>query len=97
MDIADEQIGRLAKITRQGGGSLLILSSMGQEAVKRPPYHGELRLNDAKKLATAIGFYHSFKANLAMQPDFDFEFESSTHAREGFVKLTAVDNFLVKV
>ncbi|MFM0226478.1 hypothetical protein [Paraburkholderia dipogonis] len=87
MDIADEQIGRLAKITKQDGGSLLILSSMGQEAIQRPPYHGELRLNDAKKLAAAIGFHHPFKANLAMQPDFNFEFESSDHARE-FIERT---------
>jgi hypothetical protein len=82
MDIADAQIGKLADLVKQDGGSLLILSSMGQEAIKRAPYHGELRLNDADKLGEAIGFPHPFNAMLAMQPDFNFKFQSPEHASE---------------
>jgi hypothetical protein len=63
---------------RRDGGSLLILSATGQEAVKRRPYHGELGLNDATKLATAIGFRHPFKSNLPMQPAFNFEVPATT-------------------
>jgi hypothetical protein len=82
MDIADEQIGKLAKLTQQGGGSLLILSSMGQEAIVRPPYYGELRLKDPEKLANVIGFHSRFNSVLAMQPDFNFQFESAAHASD---------------
>ncbi|MFM0208835.1 hypothetical protein PQQ96_15630 [Paraburkholderia sediminicola] len=82
MDIADDQIGKLASLTQRDGGSLLILSSMGQEAVSRMPYHGELRLNDPQKLATVIGFKSEFKSNLAMQPDFNFGFTSIEHAQD---------------
>lgn len=82
MDIADEQIGKLAKLALRDGGSLLIMSSMGQEAIKRSPYRGELRVTDARKLADAIGFRQPFRANLAMQPDFNFEFDSEQGAQK---------------
>jgi hypothetical protein len=85
MNIADAQIGKLAALARRRGGTLLILSSMGQEAIKRPPYHGELRLQNSTKFAAAIGFDRPFKSNLAMQPDSNFEFESQTYAAE-FIK-----------
>lgn len=88
MDIADQQIDKLRSLADRDGGSLLILSSMGQEATKRPPYHGELRVVDPKKLAAAIGFNGSVKANLAMQPDFNFEFASSREAEDFLERAT---------
>ncbi|OAJ53697.1 hypothetical protein A6V36_35755 [Paraburkholderia ginsengiterrae] len=88
MDIADRQIGMLCALADRDGGSLLILSSMGQEAAKRPPYHGELRVVDSDQLAKAIGFIGPVKANLAMQPDFNFEFESTIYAEEFLARAT---------
>jgi hypothetical protein len=82
MDIADEQIGKLARLALQDGGTLLVLSSMGQEAIKRDPYHGELRVTDPQKMARAMGFTQPFRANLAMHPDFNFEFDSESAAQE---------------
>ncbi|MFM0140892.1 hypothetical protein [Caballeronia grimmiae] len=81
MDIADDQVGRLADLAVKKDGTLVILSSMGQEAVKRDPYQGELRLTDAERFAQAIGFSQRFRVNLAMQPDFNFEFDSEGAAR----------------
>lgn len=86
MDIADSQIGKLKRLAEKDDGSLLILSSMGQEAISRDAYYGELRLADSDKLPPAIGFHKPFRANLAMQPDCNFAFDSSEAASE-FMRL----------
>lgn len=88
MDIADSQIGNLKQLAERDGGSLLILSSMGQEAICRGAYYGELRLSDSDKFLAKIGFRLPFKANLAMQPDCNFEFDSSDAASE-FMRLAS--------
>lgn len=86
MDIADSQVGMLKKIVDKEGGQLIIASSMGQEAIDRGKYFGELRLTHTAKLMSAIGFHYPCQDLLAMQPDFNFKFESTEHASE-FVRL----------
>jgi hypothetical protein len=40
---------------------------MGQEAIDRGEYHGEMRITDARKFARSIGFARPFIDHLAMQ------------------------------
>ena len=75
MDIADEQLEILRRYVDQEEGQLVIASSMGQEAIDRGEYAGELRLVDVRALAELIGFHKALKNLLAMQPDFNFEFD----------------------
>lgn len=90
MDIADRQIGELRKHVDTTGGQLVIASSMGQEAVERGEYKGELRIDDVRAFARAIGFIGSFKNHLAMQPDFNFEFDSAADTEEFCAKAARV-------
>jgi len=76
MDIADRQIGVLRRYVEARDGQLAIASSMGQEAIDRGEYAGELRISNARALADLVGFDKPFRHLLAMQPDFNFEFES---------------------
>lgn len=82
MDVADGQIGALRRYIDAAGGQLVITTSMGQEAVRRSEYLGELRLDDAKAMALAVGFTKPFTWHLAMQPDFNFEFETPAEREE---------------
>jgi hypothetical protein len=82
MDIADKQIGELKSLIDKDGGQLLLASSMGQEAIDRGFYAGELRLVNPDLLMATIGFTRPYKDMLAMQPDFNFEFESAAAATE---------------
>jgi hypothetical protein len=84
MNIADEQIGFLRQFVDERNGSLIVASSMGQEAIERE-YNGEIRIDDSDKFADAIGFKSPFKAHLAMQPDFNFEF-GSPQDRDDFIQ-----------
>ncbi|MCF6764294.1 hypothetical protein L3V82_00815 [Thiotrichales bacterium 19S3-7] len=86
MDIADKQISYLYKYAKKNNYTLIILSSMGQEAVDRGEYHGEFRLNNLDKFTKFIGFKKQVKQNLAMQPDFALEFDSQMEMNE-FIKL----------
>lgn len=75
MDIADRQLGTLRRDVEKSGGQLVIASSMGQEAIQRPEYHGELRISDFRALARAVGFDKPLRDLLAMQPDFNLGFD----------------------
>jgi len=80
MDLADEQIEYLTKYVTDRSGQLWILASMGQEAIDRGEYFGELRIKDSAQFVSAIGFDRPFTDHLAMQPDFNFEFVSDEDA-----------------
>ena len=79
MSIADEQIAYLKKHAEAVGGTLLIVSSMGQEAVHRRG-GDQARIMDVDKFVSAIGFGGPFTSHLAMHPDFNFEFETEEDA-----------------
>jgi hypothetical protein len=76
MDIADEQIHWLYQFCQRNDYELLILSSMGQEAVNRGDYIPELKLVHLSALLKLIDFKPKVIVNLAMHPDIAFEFES---------------------
>jgi hypothetical protein len=75
MSIADEQIAFLKKHADAVGASLLIVSSMGQEAIHRRG-GDQARILDIPKFMRTLGFSKQFKSHLAMHPDFNFEFET---------------------
>lgn len=75
MRIADEQIAYLKEYADSVGASLLIVSSMGQEAIHRRG-GDQARILDFAKFVNAIGFTRPFRSHLAMHPDFNFEFET---------------------
>jgi len=85
MSFADEQIAYLKKYADEAGASLLIVSSMGQEAIHRRG-GDQARVSDVTKFVRAIGFTRPFKSHLAMHPDFNFEFET-TEDVERFAEL----------
>jgi len=80
MSIADEQIAYLKKYADAAGASLLIVSSMGQEAIHRRG-GDQARILDVAKFVSAIGFTRPFRSHLAMHPDFNFEFETVEDVR----------------
>lgn len=82
VDIADQQLRVLKGLIDDQGGQLVIATSMGQQAIHRGAYLGELRLTDPAKMIHAIGFDRRWKDLLAMQPDFNFEFDSDGDAAE---------------
>jgi len=86
MEIADSQIGELMRLLKQDRGQLIVATSMGQEAIDRGIYSGELRLMSSDRLMQSIGFKHPYRDMLAMQPDFNFKFESPDNASE-FIEL----------
>lgn len=86
MDMADKQVGMLKAIVDKDGGQLLVATSMGQEAIDRGAYTGELRLGNPDKLMAAIGFNRPYKDMLAMQPDFNFKFDTPADASD-FIRL----------
>jgi hypothetical protein len=88
MDIADAQIAYLMDYVDAANGKLLVASSMGQEAVVRDAYFGEWRIIDAQLFLKAIGWQLPAQDLLAMQPDFNFSFNSNEDA-EQFLQLTA--------
>ncbi len=88
MDIADAQIAYLMDYVDAVNGKLIVASSMGQEAVVRDAYFGEWRITDAQNFLKAIGWQLPAQDLLAMQPDFNFSFNSDQHA-EQFLQLTA--------
>ena len=76
MDIFETQLGKLVSFANKNGYQILVMSSMGQEAIDRGEYVDELKLNDIDKLAESLGCTYPLKQNLAMQPDIAFEFET---------------------
>lgn len=83
MDVADSQLKELLKLASKHDITIIVASSMGQEAIDRGEYIGEFRIVNVTQFASALGFRHPFSANLAMQPDFAFEFEEA-QARDQF-------------
>jgi len=88
MDIADLQVAILLAYVDSHKGCLMIASSMGQEAIDRGEYFGEWRIVDIQKFMKAIDWQAPTRDLLAMQPDFNFSFNSKTDA-EKFLQLTA--------
>jgi hypothetical protein len=86
MDIADRQVGMLKRLVDRHGGELIVATGMGQEAIDRGAYSGELRLTEPDRMMIAIGFQRPWKDLLAMQPDFNFMFDSAQDAAD-FVRL----------
>ena len=92
MDLADAQLGRLQRWCDARGALLVIASSMGQEAVEWPPYHGEFRIEDSALFLRALDWREPARLNLAMQPDFAFELETeAARARFGEVARRVVN------
>lgn len=76
MDIFDLQLKYLKKYCEKTNSLLIIASSMGQEAIDRGEYVGELRIENVTLFYKEIGYTGNVKHNLAMQPDFAFSFDS---------------------
>ncbi|XYJ11584.1 hypothetical protein ACSUZJ_06260 [Telluria sp. B2] len=87
MDIADAQIEHMMSYVQAANGMLIVASSMGQEAIDRGSYFGEWRITDVQTFFKAIGWQAPAKDLLAMQPDFNFSFDSDEDA-ERFLHLT---------
>ncbi|ABB50377.1 hypothetical protein PMT9312_1318 [Prochlorococcus marinus str. MIT 9312] len=70
MHIADNQIGELIKFSKSHNYDLWILSSMGQEAIKREDDFPEIYVGSIGKIIKAIGLNQKHYQLLpAMQPD----------------------------
>lgn len=86
MDVADAQLAYLMAYVDVENGQLVIASSMGQEAIDRGAYFGEWRITDVQQFLKAIGWQSPARDLLAMQPDFNFSFNSNADA-ERFLQL----------
>lgn len=94
MKIADAQLKVLKDFCDAHGYTLMIASSMGQEAIERGDYHGELRITDITQFYKGLGYQGKVKNNLAMQPDFAFSFKDSEdceHFKNLIISLTTPD------
>lgn len=70
MQIADHQINELIKFCDKNNYELWIISSMGQEAIKRDDNFPEIYVDKIRKIIQAIGLnYQNYKLLPAMQPD----------------------------
>jgi hypothetical protein len=76
MEIADEQLKKLKTFADQEGYTILIAASMGQEAIDRGEYLGQLHITNMEKFYQAIQYKGFVQNNLAMSPDFSFEFKT---------------------
>ena len=79
MDVADYQLGYLLDYITRTDGTLIVASSMGQEAVFRSG-GDQARIIDVPAFVRAIGFSGDYRSNLAMHPDFNFEFDTPEDA-----------------
>lgn len=78
MKQVDQHLGRLKPILERHGYSLVICSSMGQQAIDRGEYTPELRISNFDKMLSNLSQPYKLKKNLAMHPDLAFEFESKS-------------------
>lgn len=76
MEIADEQLKKLKTFADAQGYGIAIVSSMGQEAIDRGEYLGQLHIRNMQTFYQAIQFEGAVKNNMAMSPDFTFEFQT---------------------
>ncbi len=88
MDVADAQLAYLMKYVDSVKGMLILASSMGQEAIDRGEYFGEWRIKDVPKFLSSIEWQAPVQNMLAMQPDFNFSFDSDEDA-EKFLQVVA--------
>ena len=77
LDMFDSQLGRLIKVSKKYGYDLVVMSSMGQEAIERGEYIPEIKLDSLQALISSLGINYNVRQNLAMQPDVAFEFDSA--------------------
>lgn len=102
MDLADKNLLKLIKFSDEHNYNLLVISSMGQEAIERGEYIPELVIRDFQKLINAIDLDpKNYKLLPAMQPDYCFETKnkkSMKKLRENIKFLTDNDGnqFLVE-
>ena len=74
MDIADNQIGRLLKISKKFNYEIMILSSMGQEAKDWGEYFPEFYIGNIRNLIKLLHLdINNYKLLPAMQPDLCIE------------------------
>lgn len=73
LDAADKMLNRLAGFVNNNPDyKLLILSSMGQDAVKANPIKTQLYVNDFKKFISHYQLKHEVEVLPAMRPQFNF-------------------------
>jgi hypothetical protein len=77
LHIADQQISVLKTYCGKKRFNLLIASSMGQEAIDRGEYPGELSIEDFAKFYQGMGFEGFVENRLAMHPDSCFAFQNA--------------------
>jgi hypothetical protein len=95
MKIADQQLSKLKRFADDHGYILMVTSSMGQEAIDRGDYKGDLRITDMDQFYKGLGYTGPVKNNLAMQPDFAFSFktqEDFNHFKNLVTSLTTVED-----
>lgn len=80
MDIAEAQIAWLMKYVDSNCGRLMLATSMGQEAIDRGEYLGEWRITNVPQFLRAISWTAPVQDLMAMQPDFNFGFETESAA-----------------
>jgi len=88
MDLLDKQLEKLLDVCDKHEYELILVSSMGQEAIERGEYIPELRLNDFSQFKRFLDLPFDYRLNLAMQPDVAFEFDNQhdLHDFESTVK-----------
>ncbi len=92
MDIADKQIGELYRYSLKKHANLWILSSMGQKAIDREKYIGEVFLESFRDLINSLNLdIKEFKLLPAMQPDICINCKNEKSLKQ---LLEAVENFV---
>lgn len=95
LHITDYQIGKLKKFADTHDYTLMIGSSMGQVAIDRGDYVGELRIQDFHQFYKYLGYEGAINNHLAMQPDFAFSFKTKEKLKDfraRVASLKTVDN-----
>jgi hypothetical protein len=77
MEITEMQLKKLKDFADSNNYTIIIASSMGQEAIDRGEFLGQIHIRHMDKFYQAIQFEGLVKNNLAMSPDFAFEFETT--------------------
>lgn len=90
MDQFDAHLGKIIPFAKKHNYNIVVLSSMGQEAIDRGEYIDELMLDDLNALLTQLGCDYPVRMNLAMQPDIAFEFDAAEHLENFREKLNAI-------
>lgn len=76
MEITEMQLKTLKTFADENDYAIGIVSSMGQEAIDRGEFLGQIHIRNMDKFYQVLKFQKSIKNNLAMSPDFAFEFVS---------------------